>query len=618
MTALDDIIAGRSPRQVRKTVAPEPATVLSMSRQGMGWQQSFAPGSPIDPYRPPGSIPRQYNYPTGQNITTRPRAGLVSFETMRELTRNWDVAAMCIKHRIDSFRSFDWNITAADGATGDTDADVKQARKLMQRPDGKTPYASFVAKYLGDLFRYDAPTLYRRRNLFGEVIGLDVVSGPTIAPLIDYGGRLPDPPAPAYIQYANGVPWEWLTADDLIYEPFFPQSDSQYGRAPIEDVILLANTDIRMAIHLMEYWTDGSIPGGFFKPGPQMTDPAQVVTAQDDWDARVLGDQAKKQQIRYMPLGVDYVAAEKEAFDENAYLWCVRKGCAAFGVVPQDIGLTMDVNRANGETQMDVQERIGDRPLAMHVDGIWTRYLQEDHGLEVEFHTSYSAEKEDRLEEANAWGVYIDKGMASADEGRAQVLGLPVDNERPVPRTMLVGRTLVNLSSIYESAGPIDPETAGPTDTVILADTPVEGIPGVIPSPTLNTPGALMAGFNPDEPAFPGSELTATPPPRAVPAPVAKATTAGITSATGIEGVDLQGDEDEIPEDVTKELRKWRDNARTRIAQGRAPRQFMTDVIPDDTYARVWKALDGAKTREEVDAAFEVRKEQGPLLVTVS
>lgn len=885
-----DLLAAIELRPVRKDLIvpvsgsnPSPAAEQSMAAQGMGSQQSFSPGRPLNPYYGYGAQPRAFDFQSGYNLTIRPRAGLTSFETMRELCRNWDVAAMCIDHRIKSYRSFSWAIVPAEGTVGDVSLALIEARRIMAKPDGRTPLKSFTSKLLGDLFRYDAPVLYRRRNLLGKVIGLDVVSGTTISPLIDYYGRLPEAPAPAFIQYANGVPWDSLSVDDLIYEPFNPQSDSPIGRAPIEDVLLLANTDIRMAMHLMDYWAEGNIPGGIFEAQGEIgsVDPAKIIEAQDVWDATNQSDQQRKVQVRFGMPGFKFNPVHKDSFDETAYLWCVRKGCAAFGVVPQDMGLTLDVNRSSGEVQMDIQERISDRPLADHIDGIYTRYLQDDRGLPVEFQTSLSAEKEDRLAEAQVWQIAINTGMAGADEGRAKMFGLPVDNERPVPRFIMTARGgPIPLANLFAIAGPIDAETAAPPEAPPLLNAPTEGAAGVLPGKTMNTPGALVSSFDPDEPQFPQDELATPPAPTLIakpgaPAPVAKALdpmtgvtaagvvvraadtgrvlmlqrgladdspaagdwefpgghledgeiawqggvrewqeetglqfpagahagswvggpyqgfvweipseaalplnvsggrvinpddpdgeciealawwdpadcagnpalrdevladpwdviagakatdgvalrvvkysddqprasngefgegggsgesaaqaaagggkgptinrvaaaavmygtgskqhlaamarwpdggpstpvakslryfldngwddlrvvakelTAGITTATGIEGVDLAGltrvtddadeddDDDEVAEEVAKQLRRWRDNARSRVRMGRKPREFADHNIPAETAAAVWKSLAGAVNREQVDAAFAVRKATSPFL----
>lgn len=759
---------------------PPPQIEQSLAVQGMDPSRSFSPGRPLNPYFGFSLDPRRFNFPTGENITTRPRHDRVTFDTLRLITASYDVARMCIARRIDSFRSFEWTVVPADGAPGDVEDAVQLAKKLIGKPDGRTPYSSWVAMYLEDLFRYDAGTLFRRRNRGGKVIGLEVVDGSTIAPLIDEYGRTPDAPAPAYMQFANGVPWDWLTVNDLIYLPFRPQPDSVYGLAPMETILLTANTDLRLAQHLLEVYTRGSVPGGFMEAPADVSDPAQVQELQDIFDAEVLGDQERKAQIRWVPAGSKFSATRPQTFDEPLAMWLMRKTCAAYEVVPQDLGVTMDVNRANGETQMDVQERIADRPLALHIDAILTDYLQTDHGLPVEFRTSLGAEKEDRVAEAQAWKIYIDSGMASPDEGRAQILGLPIDNERPVPRFIMDNRTgPIPLSSLFSVAGPIDRETAAPAEEPPLQPEQFAGTPGTLADKLPGEPAFKRAPINPDDPLhpdneklqpetgivggtpaapsgpvakarvrkdlnkalvaaglvvraadtgrvlmlqrslsdaadpaagtweFPGGHIEAGESPweaawrewqeetgAALPTdgtvvgnwqtgvyqgfvyevaseadiainaeqgrvlnpddpdgddievaawfapaelpqmpslrpearttdwdlvagllPAAKAESAGVSADTGMTGYDLGNNTDEREDEeddedsdvVRKELRRWRDNARSRVRAGKRPRPFASEVISAATHARVWKALEGAATRQEVDSAFSGR-----------
>jgi 8-oxo-dGTP pyrophosphatase MutT (NUDIX family) len=756
---------------------PPPAVEQSMADQGMGSSVPFSPGRPINPYNGYSVEPRQFDFLTGTNITTRPRQNRVSFGALQALTSAYDVAQMCIAHRIDSLRSFDWSVVPADGESGDLTLAIAAGRAAVAKPDGRTPWASWLSMYLQDLLRYDAGTLYKRRDRVGRVMGLEIIDGTTIAPLLDDWGRPPESPAPAFIQYANGLPWDWLTADDLIYLPFRPQPDSPYGLAPMESILLTANTDIRLAMHLLDYWADGSIPGATAEAPLDQSSPDQLAEFQEAWNAIMEGDQTQKVKVRWMPHGSTFTQLRPNPFDEELALWLFRKTCAIYSVTPQDLGITLDVNRATGDTQMDVQERIADRPLALHVEGIMTGYLQEDLGLPVKMNISLGAEKEDRLQEAQVWQIGVDTGALSVDEFRSEVFGLPIDNERPIPRYIMTTRAgPLPLSNFLAIAGPVDPETGAPADAIPVAAGPVEGGAGVVPGKTLNTPGALVASFNPDEPNFPQSENLVPPAPTtiALPAqkslapvrkdankgllaaglvvraadtgrvlmlqrgldatdpaagcwdwpgghlegdetawaaacrewqeetgckipdglhggnwvtgiyqgfvwiidhesdlslnladgrvvnpddpdgdnvetvawwdplhvpeipslrpecrttdwdivqgllPTVKELTAGFTSDTGISNVILEdGDEDEIaekmaeaenPEEVAKELYRWRDNSRTQIKRHRAPRRFTSDVIPGTIAEAVWKSLEGAKTRDQVDAAF------GPVL----
>ena len=153
-----------------------------------------------------------------------------------------------------------------------TDA-IPLGMAALRKPDRKQYFKTWLAKYLFDILAYDAGTLYRMRNRGGRCIGLAVVDGTMMAPLLDYWGNSPDPPAEAYIQYANGLPWNWLTSDDLIYEPFRPRTNSPYGHAPLESILLNANTDLRFQQYFLERFTAGNVPEALRRPprpGPRI------------------------------------------------------------------------------------------------------------------------------------------------------------------------------------------------------------------------------------------------------------------------------------------------------------------------------------------------------------
>jgi 8-oxo-dGTP pyrophosphatase MutT (NUDIX family) len=154
--------------------------------------------------------------------------------------------------------------------------------------------------------------------------------------------------------------------------------------------------------------------------------------------------------------------------------------------------------------------------------------------------TSLSAEKEDRKTEAEAWKIYIESGMASADEGRQKVLGLEIDNARPVPRFILNPRTgPIPLESIFAISGPIDPETAAPSEDIPLADEQYVGAPGVLADKLPGDPAFKKAPVDPDDPNFPQNEKprpetgVITPPVQAT-APTAVAPAAVAPPATAV------------------------------------------------------------------------------------
>ena len=365
------------------------------------------------------------------------------------------------------------------GVAEDLTTEVERAKKFFAYPDGIQPFRAWLGEWVGDILRYDAGCLYKRRNERGDVIALEVTSGRTIIPLVDYFGRLPTDEedadrkqvtpypfegdtVPAFLQIIEGMPWVWLPAKDLIYQPWFPQSDSNYGWAPIETVLISANTDMRFQYYFLQFFDQGTLPAGFMQAPPDYSDPAQVEELQMAWDAIMLGDQAKLRQVRWVPHGSTFKEAKDTSFKEEFPLYLMRRVSSAFGVTANDLGITSTVNRATATTQVDVQFRVGTLPLVRHIEDIINNFLRYEMTLRVQIQFDVGQEKEDRYQIAQAHDLYVKMGAESADEVRQRELGLPVDPRSMVPRYVAFNYGVVPLAAIEAAGGIIAPETGAP------------------------------------------------------------------------------------------------------------------------------------------------------------
>lgn len=488
---------------------PTPKVEQALGDEGMGYEAPFSPGRPLQPYWPQGSPPRAWNVPTGYNITTRPRAtaGRVSFDTLRAIISSYDVARIAIEHICDDLRSLESRVVPADGVTADVSEAVAVAERIMRRPDGVTPFDQWLTEWLEDVLRYDAGALHIGRLRSGKAGALEVVSGVDIAPLLDYGGRRPKAPAPAYAQFLNGVPGVWMSAfnpawkpgdlAELIYQPYRSQPESAYGLPPMEYLLMTVNTDIRFQWHFLNYFTAGNVPDSFATAPSDQSDPDMISRWQELWDGVMEGDQAQKHRVRWVPAGTTIQPARTtDTFDEKFPEYLLRRVCAAFKVTPNDLGFTLDVNRSTGETQVDVQFRVGTLPRVRYVKGVIDFFLQEVLGLPVQYDFDLGQEKEDRYQEAQAHDLYVRMGAESVDEVRETVLGLPVDRGRPMPRFVVAPRQQgpIPLAAIEASGGPIDLDTKAPSDSAQLPVDAFTPIPGVEPSKPGDVGGIIPYG----------------------------------------------------------------------------------------------------------------------------
>jgi SPP1 gp7 family putative phage head morphogenesis protein len=658
---------------------------LALAEQGLSWGPPFPPGRPLDPffgYRRPA---RTWDYTVGENVQLTPRANRISFETIKSIYEAYDVAQICVRHLINDVRSLDYNWEPLPGEQADVSGDIEQAKAFFDSPDKRQPFRAWLAEYLQDVLRYDAGALYCRRNEAGEPIAWEVVSGPTILPLVDFYGRRPedeqdaheDPDGlfggevvPAYVQIIEGLPWNWLAADDLTYQPLNPLPDSQYGWAPLEAVLLSANTDIRFQWHFLQFFTSGSLPAGFMEAPPDQSDPAQIEHWQEVWDAVLLNDQSKLNQIRWVPNGSKFTDAKPGAntFNSEFPLYLMRRTCAAHGVTPNDLGFTESVNRATGDTQVDVQFRVGTSPLLRHCEDVIGLFTRQQLKLRCRMRFDDGQETDDRVATATAAKIDIEAGVLAIDERRKE-RGLPIDKSKPSPRYINNTRSgPIPLLALESIAGEVDPETYGPAQGQKLVDTPFAPPPGAIPP--MGSPEALQAAATTGQAArelrtaTTGHEGEATPAAgdeggeagegeaaktldwRAVldlidrheamlkagntggpgvnggvPATTITGGTDGIVVRTGIQGSPLDDDDDEEAEDETGaikqqqialSLRRWRENSRNRLRKGRPPRRFVDPLLPQALHDEIWAVLGKAGTREEVDRAFAEAGKKAP------
>src|SRR3954468_10470655 len=144
------------------------AVTAGEEASGMTPSSPVSPGAPLGPYHGFSRHPRTQKFVTGYNISARPRSHeRVAFDTLRNLIDAYDVAQMCIWHRIDSIRSLDWSLVAAKGYGGDVTGAIPVGMAALAKPDRQTPFANWLSAWLYDILAYDAGALYRMRNRAG-------------------------------------------------------------------------------------------------------------------------------------------------------------------------------------------------------------------------------------------------------------------------------------------------------------------------------------------------------------------------------------------------------------------------------------------------------------------
>lgn len=395
----------------------------------------FSPQQPITPQAPPGTPPRERDYPVGYNLQMVPRADEeVSFPQLRDLARLWDLLALVIETRKDQVASVPWLVRPkqlpgeskleykdrAEGVEG-----IEKITAWLHKPDGQLLWHPWIRKLVHEHLVVDAVCVLPRKAV-GRVM-LDVIDGATIAIKIDSEGRRPQPPSVAYQQVLKGIPAIDFTTDELRYYMRSPRADRIYGYSPVEQIIYLTNFAIRRAMYKIGYYTEGNLPEAIIQL-PENWPIDKIRQFSEWWNSVLAGQVDQRRKAFFIPTiggekAISYPKQDvlKDEWDE----WGARVVCYAFSVSPQ--ALVQMMNRATAQTASEQAKTEGLQPLLNYLkeildDLIATYYDRAD----LEFAWKEDVEP-DLLKRAQIQALQIEKCIAKVNEIREANGDDPVD-----------------------------------------------------------------------------------------------------------------------------------------------------------------------------------------------
>ena len=385
----------------------------------------FGPGVPLTPE--PGNDIRVRDYRVSENTVITPRAYETSMATLRALA-NIEPIRLAIETRKDQMESLQWSIVPKGAPTPGTKAKkanpatIEAMTAFWQSPNQVDDFATWLRALLEDLLVLDAPSLERRRTRgggfggMGKLIGLDVIPGDTIHPLIDASGRRPrDKTTPAFQQVIKGRPWVNLTNADLLYLPRNPRPGHNYGMSPVEQIVVTAHTVMRRQAAQLAYFTEGNTPAGFIS-GPEGWNADQVKAMQDFVDTRLTGNTAEQAKLLFMPFGAVYQAFKDSPLKDDFDEWLYRIVCSAFSLPPT--AFIKSMNRSTAETDKERATTEGLLPLRLWFKRLADRVMREDFGI-TDHEWSWDDDTAiDPLQQAEIDDLNLRNGSTTHDEVR--------------------------------------------------------------------------------------------------------------------------------------------------------------------------------------------------------
>lgn len=411
-----------------KTSLTDWFTNLFSRPRGDGWMGPGESPAPLADKQSDITQGRQFQYPVGINMHSRPKQGSdagVSYSELRSLADNYDLVRLCIETRKDQLAMLPWGFRNKDkdkwANYPQDDARIEELTQFFLYPDKLNDWETWLRALIEDLLVIDAPCLYPRMTRGGSLYSLDLVDGSTVKRIIDATGRTPLPPDPAYQQIMHGMPTVNYTVEELVFKPRNVRTWRLYGFSPVEQIITTVNIALRRQLYQLQYLTSGSVPDSLFAV-PETWGPEQIKQFQEWWD--LITKTRKSHSGMFIPNGVTPLDTKAKATsftrdDQVMNEWLARVVCYCFNVSPTQ--LIASNNRSTAQTQSEQAIDEGLAPLKNWVSNLINMIVVRHFGYTDIEHFFPDMEERNPLVKAQINKLYLDSHVLDPEEVRAEL-----------------------------------------------------------------------------------------------------------------------------------------------------------------------------------------------------
>lgn len=292
------------------------------------------------------------------------------------LFRTWSTRSEWVRGAINIRRSqvsaAEWDIVPFDQRKPYSKRLARDIKKFLQTPNPhNSSFRSLVEPIVEDILVLDAGVIEKVRNLKGELVQLWPVDGGTIRVSATWDGS--DPKENRYFWYPDNVERAKFKNGDMVYMMLNPRSFSPIGLSPMETLKLTIEAEL-FGHEYNRRQVVNAAPDGVMDLGEGVTKD-QVREFRQFFESEVAGRGAVgfiggTKGSKWIP----FRATNRDMQFLEWQIYLVRKIAVVFGLTPQDLGVTFDVNRSTSEIQLQVSEDRGLRPLMASIQD----YLTEE------------------------------------------------------------------------------------------------------------------------------------------------------------------------------------------------------------------------------------------------
>jgi phage portal protein BeeE len=285
-------------------------------------------------------------------------------------TSEWVRGAVNI--RKTQVSSAEWDIVPFDQRQRYSKRLAADIKSMMTTPNpANDSFRTFIEPVVEDLLTLDAGCVEKERTLGGDLVHLWPVNAEYVRVDAMWEGN---PNTARYLWYPNGfkATERWIN-DDFIYMMANPRTDTPVGLPPLETLRNAVEAELSAHEYNVRQVANAA-PDGIINLGEGFSE-AQVNRFREFFESEVAG----RGPLGFIGGSKDpgFIKFRDSNRDQQFLEWqiyLVRKIAVVFGLTPQDLGVTFDVNRSTSEIQLQVSEDRGLRPLM----SLMQEYLTEE------------------------------------------------------------------------------------------------------------------------------------------------------------------------------------------------------------------------------------------------
>lgn len=388
------------------------------------------------------------------------KPGQISFEVLRRAANAVPVVRICIDTLKLKIAKTKWVVKTIDPMAKADEAQVQEVMDLLKNPNEDDSMRSFLDKILEDLLTLDSVAIEKTRFPDGKIAHLYHVDASTIRPVYDeYGNRdIPVPlpngetPPVSFLQIFNNSMYggpesgEIVAAwakKDFLYFHLHPQgsiSNFGYGLSPIEGVLSVVSNLLNSDNFNGNYFDEGAFPPIILQLA-QSLEQRQLEAYREYLYQQIEGNFHKPAIVAgggEMKIHNLKDLSNRDMQFMEYTLWLSKLMCAAYGLSPEDIGLTDTTgSKSVSDVQKDLSEGKGYGSIIDLLQEIITEHIiHRDFGytdLEFEFVATDSTDPEVA---ARIQDIKLKNGSITLNEVREKDGQLPYEDWADQPMVL--------------------------------------------------------------------------------------------------------------------------------------------------------------------------------------